>query len=90
MRVLPHAAGRDAVHFVSRRGPNLSSIDPTSGEKVDLFNPRLHVWPEHFGLSAGRIIGLTPIGRATVRLLNMNTPRRVELRLLWSEEGGSY
>lgn len=72
------------------KGPNLSSIDPTTGDKVDLFNPRLHDWSEHFGLSAGRIIGLTPIGRATVRLLNMNAARRVELRHHWSEEGGSF
>jgi hypothetical protein len=27
------------------------------------------------------------MGRATVRLLNMNEPRRVELRLQWLEEG---
>ncbi len=28
----------------------------------------------------GRIVGITPIGRATVRLLNMNTERRLEIR----------
>jgi hypothetical protein len=31
--------------------------------------------------SAGRIVGLTVIGRTTVELLQMNTPDRIELRL---------
>jgi hypothetical protein len=70
------------------KGPNLSSIDPETGEKVDVFNPRAHVWSDHFALSNGMIAGLTPIGRATVRLLQMNDPRRVELRLQWLDEGG--
>ena len=35
---------------------------------------------DHFVVRGGHILGLTPTGRATVRLLNMNAPRRVELR----------
>jgi hypothetical protein len=70
------------------KGPNLSSIDPESGEKVDVYNPRTDVWSDHFTLSAGIIVGLTPVGRATVRLLHMNDPRRVELRHQWLDEGG--
>jgi hypothetical protein len=71
------------------KGPNLSSIDPATGETVNVFNPRTDVWSEHFARSGGRIIGLTPIGRATARLLNMNDSRRIELRLQWLAEGGS-
>lgn len=52
------------------KGPNLSSIDPATGRKVDLFNPRTDAWSEHFVILNGRIVGLTPIGRATARLLN--------------------
>ena len=70
------------------KGPNLSSIDPETGGKVDLFNPRTDAWSDHFVVSGGRIVGLTPTGRATARLLNMNDPRRVELRELWLHEGG--
>lgn len=40
-------------------------------------------WPEHFAMDGGKVIGLTPAGRATVRLLQMNAPRRVELREAW-------
>jgi hypothetical protein len=65
------------------KGPNLTSIDRETGTVVRLFNPRLDVWSEHFAVQNGHILGLTPTGRATVRLLNMNAPRRVELRLEW-------
>lgn len=70
------------------KGPNLSSVDPDSGNIVLLFNPRLDAWDEHFAMRGGRIIGLTPTGRATVRLLQMNASRRVELREEWIEETG--
>ena len=70
------------------KGPNLSSIDPETGDKVDVFNPRTDAWSDHFAVSGGLIVGLTPIGRATARLLNMNDSRRVELRLQWMVEGG--
>jgi hypothetical protein len=70
------------------KGPNLSTIDPVTGSKVDVFNPRSDAWSEHFAMSGGTVVGLSPIGRATVRLLHMNDPRRVELRLHWLEELG--
>jgi len=68
------------------KGPNLSSIDPESGQLVQLFNPRRHAWGDHFSLNGGEIVGLSAIGRATVRLLNMNAVRRVQLREEWLEE----
>ena len=62
------------------KGPNLASIDPQSKEQVDLFNPRHDDWADHFCVEAGTIRGLTPKGRATARLLNMNSSRLVRLR----------
>ena len=62
------------------KGPNLTSIDPDTGAVAALFNPRRDVWTDHFVFRGGEILGLTSTGRATVRLLNMNAPRRVELR----------
>jgi 5-methylcytosine-specific restriction endonuclease McrA len=62
------------------KGPNLSSIDPDSGAVTRLFDPREDRWSDHFVLREGYISGVTPTGRATVRLLNMNAPRRVQLR----------
>lgn len=62
------------------KGTNLASIDPETGEIVPLFNPRTDVWVEHFALVGAEIIGQTPTGRATVRLLQMNSERRIILR----------
>lgn len=69
------------------KGPNLSSVDPLTGRVVPLFNPRQDRWRDHFALGGGEVAGLTPIGRATVRLLNMNAEHRVELRNQWCWEG---
>jgi hypothetical protein len=62
------------------KGPNLSTVDPESGEVVPLFNPRKHSWDDHFLRSGATIVGRTATGRATVRLLNMNQEERVEMR----------
>src|SRR5689334_13404348 len=35
------------------KGPNLTSIDPATGDKVDLFDPRADVWSDHFSVSRG-------------------------------------
>jgi hypothetical protein len=65
------------------KGPNLAGIDPMGGEAVALFHPRRDVWAAHFVQRGGTIVGLTRIGRATVRLLNMNAEHRVKLRAAW-------
>jgi hypothetical protein len=70
------------------KGTNLSSIDPETGEKVDVFNPRSDEWLDHFTVSGALVVGRTKVGRATVRLLNMNDSRRVDLRRQWLAEGG--
>ena len=62
------------------KGPNLTSLDPATREIVVLFNPRLHHWEDHFALQGPTIVGRTPTGVATVRLLQMNSSRRVERR----------
>jgi hypothetical protein len=62
------------------KGTNLVTIDHESGNRVDLFNPRNDSWDEHFMFVGAEIVGLTPTGRATARLLNMNSERRLLLR----------
>src|SRR5207247_5166116 len=63
-----------------RKGSDLTSIDPVSGAIVPLFHPRKDRWSSHFQLVGGRVEPLTAIGRATVRLLQLNDPDRVEER----------
>ncbi len=64
----------------NRKGPNLSGIDPDSGRVVELFNPRRQRWERHFRWVGPRVVGRTKSGRATVVVLEMNLPSRVELR----------
>jgi len=45
-----------------------------------LFHPRRDVWGIHFALRGALLVGLTPTGRTTVRVLNMNAADRVQLR----------
>jgi len=68
------------------KGPNLTSVDPGTRAVVALFNPRAATGSEHFVIRGGHIVGLTPTGRATVRLLSMKADRRVELRREWAAE----
>ena len=63
------------------KGPNLSGIDPESGEITPLFNPRVQIWAEHFVASEGQILGITAIGRASMETLRLNQPHRVAQRL---------
>jgi hypothetical protein len=63
------------------KGPNLSTVHPQSRSLVRLFHPRADVWEDHFEFRGALIVGLTDIGEATVRLLQMNNEDRVELRM---------
>ena len=69
------------------KGPNLSGIDSKTGEIVELFHPRRQIWAEHFALVGAEVVGLTPCGRATVSVLNMNEERRYRLRQALLEAG---
>lgn len=65
-----------------RKGSRQKAVDPRTNETVDLFHPRRNAWRLHFRWdSNGRIVGLTPVGRATVTVLNMNRSLAVAIRL---------
>jgi hypothetical protein len=70
-----------------RKGPNIAGIDPRSGAIVPLFHPRKDQWAAHFRRDAGRILGLTPAGRATVAVLDLNRAPRVVVRQMLIDEG---
>lgn len=55
-------------------------IDPDTGDQVLLSNPRIDDWDGHFRWDDYRIVGQTPIGRATAAALELNHPRRVQIR----------
>jgi hypothetical protein len=63
-----------------RKSDRTESFDPDTGSLAPLFNPRTQVWLEHFQFMDRQIIGLTPTGRGTVALLDLNHPRRLLVR----------
>jgi hypothetical protein len=69
------------------KGPNIAGWDKETAQVVPLFNPRRHIWSEHFVLRGGLLIGLTPAGRATAHVLNFNHPRRIAVREALIAEG---
>ncbi|MBD2580165.1 HNH endonuclease [Oscillatoria sp. FACHB-1406] len=78
----------------SRRYNFIDGFDSETQTICSLFNPRVQNWREHFIWSADRqrIIGITPIGRATVERLDLNDERHDEgsiqrARRLWIRGG---
>ncbi|MBI1901834.1 MAG: HNH endonuclease [Planctomycetia bacterium] len=63
-----------------QKGPNLTGIDPDTGQIVELFHPRKHRWRDHFRWNGLLIVGRTPTGRATVRVFEMNSAVRLAVR----------
>jgi hypothetical protein len=63
-----------------RKWAHQTAPDPETGKEEPLFNPRTHVWSEHFRWDGERLVALTPIGRATVAALAMNRPLILSIR----------
>ncbi len=57
-------------------------FDSISQTTVTFYNPRKDVWREHFAWNEDfiEIIGLTAKGRVTIKSLNLNRPRIINLR----------
>ena len=62
------------------KGPNLTGVDPLTGQIVALFNPRRKQWAEHFEWNGAHIVGKSAVGRTTVRVLDMNSDDQLTLR----------
>jgi len=69
------------------KGAKNHAADPESEQLVPLFNPRNQLWADEFiwGNDGTHIIGVTPIGRATVIALRLNNENIVEARAIWIE-----
>lgn len=68
-----------ACHWCNfHKGPNIAGRE--SEQLVPLFNARTQVWSEHFLQRGDLIVGISPVGRVAVHVLNMNDEDRRELR----------
>jgi hypothetical protein len=63
--------------------------DPGTLQLVSLFNPRRDEWRSHFQWSddGTEVIGTTPVGRATVVALQLNSLERMKTRRRWISVG---
>lgn len=63
--------------------------DPATQVEVPLFHPHRDPWPDHFAWDEDgtEIVGLTPIGRATIVALKMNRPQMARVRRMWVAMG---
>lgn len=74
----------------AHKSDKIAAIDPVSGTVTPLFNPRQQRWAEHFRWAdAGlHIVGLTPVGRATVEALRLSAdPDVLVVRSYWIAAG---
>ena len=76
-------------HCNSHKWAKTEGFDPITKKRFLLFNPRKQSWLDHFQLEreTGIINGLTPVGRATVNELSMNSPHPIQVRRLLIEFG---
>jgi hypothetical protein len=71
------------------KAAHTSGHDATQDARVRLFNPREDRWDEHFqvDLENGDILGISPVGRATVFRLRMNHAGQASARQQWMRLG---
>ena len=60
----------------------ITHIDPISQNNARLYHPRNDLWANHFQWSDDdlHLVGITPIGRATIDLLKLNRVNAINLR----------
>src|SRR6266404_529596 len=71
----------------NHKGPNVAGVDPDTNKVVQLLHPRRHKWHRHFRWNSASLIGLSPTGRATIAVLEINLPARIAFRQGLIEEG---
>ncbi len=69
------------------KGPNIASVGGRARQLVPLYHPRRDRWADHFRWRGPRLVGLTPVGRATIRVLRIDDPDAVALRRALIAEG---
>ncbi len=65
------------------KGPNLTSLSSITRKIIRLFHPRNDQWSEHFEYESSVLVGLRPIGEATIDLLQINSDEQMKCVLHW-------
>ena len=92
--IIPRSAGGKTIvenlclacsHCNLAKANRTKAVDPHTGKRVLLFNPRANKWEEHFRWSPNwqKLIGRTSIGRASIATLDMNAQLLQGARPYW-------
>lgn len=67
----------------------VAGLDSLTDTIVPVYHPNRQAWTDHFAWTEDGIwiVGLTPTGRATVRLLRLNRSALIHARRSWVEVG---
>jgi hypothetical protein len=91
---LKHGGGNEpenlafaCAHCNQYKGSDLTTFLDSYQDIVVLFNPRIHVWAEHFEVENAEILPKSKIGQATVKVLRFNDPERLIHRQVLAEDG---
>ncbi|HXE53901.1 MAG TPA: hypothetical protein VN541_12840, partial [Tepidisphaeraceae bacterium] len=71
----------------AHKGTNIAGLDPSTRKLCRLFDPRTDEWETHFQWDGPLLLGLTPVGRTTIAVLEINQPIRVRARAVLIREG---
>jgi hypothetical protein len=63
-----------------RKSDRVEACDPESGVLVSLFHPRWDTWSNHFEWEDYTLVARTLIGRTSISALDLNHPRRIQVR----------
>jgi hypothetical protein len=58
------------------KGTDIGSLSPT-GALIRFFNPRIDRWEDHFTMRGATMVGLSDIGRVTIKVLQLNSDERL-------------
>ena len=64
-----------------KKGPNIATILEIDQPIVPLFNPRKQNWFNHFQVDGGILIPISRVEAATIKLLELNQPKKIEERI---------
>jgi len=70
------------------KGDRTEVTDPETGTRLPIFHPRRDRSSNHFRFDGHAIVGLTPLGRAMVAAFELNSARRIKIRI--AEEAFGY
>jgi HNH endonuclease len=83
----PENLANTCQHCNQHKGTDLTTFLDAYHDIEVLFNPRIHVWTDHFEVGNGEILPLSRIGRATIKLLRFNDPDLIILRQILIQAG---